>query len=32
MHKNAKKNAKKLKNAVQSNKICKYFKIVEQFF
>lgn len=27
-----KKNAKKFKNAVQSNKICRYFKIIEQFF
>lgn len=23
---------KKLKNAVQSNKVCRYFKIIEQFF
>lgn len=29
MYKNAKK---KIKNAVQSNEICRYFKIVEQFF
>lgn len=27
-----KKMQKKLKNAVQSNKICRYFKIAGQFF